>query len=614
MGKKKKARQEPVRFDWKSYHRLWRTFGRHLLPYWRTMLLAGIGMVLTTVVELARPWPLKLILDHVILGRTLPESGRWLEIFGTGALDLLLPITLLIVVIAIAQASFSYMNKYLMMVVGERLTVDIRDRIFVHLQALSLDFHGKSRSGDLVLRLTSDIGKLKRLFIDLVQDLASHTLRVTGIVITMLWIDWRLCAVAVAIVPVLYGLTRFFSGNVKRYQKEQRDRESDVASIVQENMLSISLIQAYTAEAKEQERFRRENNSSLVAQIRTAKLSKSYKRAVQVLIASGTAAVAYMGARQVLGAAMSPGDLVVFMAYLKELYGPIDKFSDMFVEMAQHVVSGERLAELVEEPVVICDSQTAVKAPRFRGEVQFVDVDFSYRHGKSVLQNLDLHVLPGQSVALVGSSGAGKSTLAKLLLRFYDPRAGHILIDGNDIRSYTLASLREQITVLLQDTFLFRKSVRDNLAFGRPDASEEEILAAARAAQAHDFIMKLPQKYDTLIEEAGTNFSGGQKQRLNIARAILRDAPILILDEPTTGLDAIAEAEINAALRRLTAGRTTFIMAHRFSTILEADHIVLLEHGKILQQGTHEQLLEESDKYRSLWELQSGGRRPDQVA
>jgi ATP-binding cassette subfamily B protein len=317
--------------------------------------------------------------------------------------------------------------------------------------------------------------------------------------------------------------------------------------------------------------------------------------------------VLYWGARRVMGGELSPGDLLVFTAYLKELYGPIDKFSEILVDLAQAVVSGERLVELVEQPVVVRDEPGAVVAPRLRGDVEFRNVSFAYKKGQAVLRDLSFRARAGQTVALVGSSGAGKSTMANLLMRFYDPSSGAVLVDGTDMRAYTVHSLRNQITVVLQDNFLFRKSVRDNIAFGRNESTDEEVIAAAKAAQAHEFIMSLPQGYDTLVEERGGNFSGGQKQRLSVARAILRDAPILILDEPTTGLDALAEAQINIALNRLMHGRTTFVIAHRFSTIANADHILVIEDGQVAEEGTHEQLLECSATYRNLYELQYGG-------
>jgi ATP-binding cassette subfamily B protein len=610
----KKLEEADAEFDYQGYKRVWRTFAPDLFRHWRLLSIAIFGMILSVASELARPWPLKLVFDYVLLGHSLPPRFAWLSRFvGSEPVQLLLPICGLIVLVAATNAFFSYMNKYLMSVVGETVVVSVRERIFVHLQALSLNFHEKSRSGDLVVRLTSDINKLKRLLIDSIQDMGSHIIRLVGISITMMWMDWKLSLVAFAVLPLLYAATHFFSQRVHEQQKDKRSRESDVASIVTENMLSISLIQAYQAEGTERARFQKQNLKSLDAEIRTAQLSKSFKRAVQITIALGTALVIYFGARRALGGAMSPGDLLVFTAYLKDLYGPIDKFSEILVDLASAVVSGERLVELVDQPVVIKDAPDAKPAPSLHGDVEFRDVSFAYKKGQMVLKHLSFKARAGQMVALVGSSGAGKSTMANLILRFYDPTEGAVLVDGNDIRGYTLVSLRRQITVLLQDTHLFRKTIGENIALGRPDASEEDVVAAAKAAQAHDFIMALPNGYDTLIEERGVNFSGGQKQRLTIARAILRNSPILILDEPTTGLDALAEAQINQALQRLMYARTTFVIAHRFSTIINADHILMVEEGKITEEGTHEELLERSTTYRNLYELQSGGRASDEA-
>jgi ATP-binding cassette subfamily B protein len=609
--KKKQAEAEAaVEFSYQGYKKVWRTFAPDLFRHWKLLSVATLGMILSVASDLAKPWPLKLVFDYVLLERQLPPNAAWLaRLAGSEPVQLLLPLALMTVAIAIANAFFSYINKYLMSVVGETMVVEVRERIFVHLQSLSLNFHGQSRSGDLVVRLTSDINKLKKLFVDSLQDFGSHSIRLIGICATLIWMDWRLFVLGLAIVPILYGITHYFSTRVKEQQKKKRSRESDVASIVQENMLSISLIQAYQQEEQEKERFQKQNRRSLEAELRTAQLSKTFKRTTQILISMGSAAVLYWGARRVLGGELSPGDLLVFTAYLKELYGPIDKFSEILVDLAQAVVSGERLVELVEQPVVVRDQPGAQPAPRWRGDVEFRGVSFAYKKGQTVLHDLSFRARAGQTVALVGSSGAGKSTMANLLMRFYDPTSGAVLLDGTDIRSFTLQSVRNQITVVLQDNFLFRKTVRENIAFGRPDASEDEIVAAARAAQAHEFIQTLPQGYDTLVEERGVNFSGGQKQRLSIARAILRDAPILILDEPTTGLDALAEAQINQALVRLMHGRTTFVIAHRFSTIANADHILVIEDGQVAEEGTHDDLLERSSTYRKLYELQYGGGR-----
>ena len=345
----------------------------------------------------------------------------------------------------------------------------------------------------------------------------------------------------------------------------------------------------------------------LKAQLRALRLQKTYTRLTDFLVTLSTAGVLYFGGRAALGGDILPGTLVVFIAYLRHIYGhSVEKAGELLLSLTKSYIAGEQLLELVENDLVIQDEPHAVPAPPFKGRVEFKNVSFAYKKGQEVLKQLNFVVEPGETVALVGHSGAGKSTLISLLLRFYDPQQGQILIDGEDIRTFTLKSLRHQITIVLQDARLFRQTVRENIAFGTPDATEEEIIEAAKIAEAHDFIMQLPEEYDTVMYEGGDNFSGGQKQRLNLARAIVRDTPILILDEPMTGLDARAEANINAALHRLTRDKTTFIIAHKFSTIASADKVLLLEAGQLAHQGTHEQLLRKSAQYRELYALHLG--------
>ncbi len=377
-----------------------------------------------------------------------------------------------------------------------------------------------------------------------------------------------------------------------------------MASLVQESVTSKNVVQAFAREEQEKERFARESEESLDAGLEKVKVSKGFARTVEVIIAVGTAIVVYIGARRALEGYITPGDLIVFMAYLKDLYKPAGGLSELIMKFSGSLVCGERVAEILETKVKVADAPGAIDAPPFKGEVVFENVTFGYDPGRPVLKDISFKVNPGEMVALIGSSGTGKSTIVNLLLRFYDPWEGRILIDGQDIRRYTLKSLREQISVVLQSPLLFQRTVRENIAYGNPEAGLEETVDAAKGAQAHDFIMGLSHRYDTFLGEGGTNLSGGQRQRIALARAILKDVPIFVLDEPVTGLDAAAEAKLGETLDRLMKGKTTFIIAHRFSTILKADLILLVEEGRIVEQGTHEQLLAKSDLYRRLYSLQ----------
>ncbi len=369
-------------------------------------------------------------------------------------------------------------------------------------------------------------------------------------------------------------------------------------------MTSTDLVQAFAREEQEQKRFAEESEESLNAALERVKVSKGFGRTVEVIIAVGTAIVVYLGARGVLAGQITPGDLIVFVSYLRDLYKPVGGLSELLIDISGSLVGGERIAEILEAEVKVTDAPDAVEAPPFRGEVVFKNVTFAYDPGLPVLQNLSFQASPGERVALIGSSGTGKSTVFNLLLRFYDPKEGGILIDGQDIRCYTLKSLREQISVVLQDPVLFHRTVRENIAYGKPEASFEEIVKAAKMAQAHDFIVRLSQGYNTLVSGGGANLSGGQRQRMALARAILKNAPIFILDEPTSGLDAETEAKLNEILDRFMKGKTSFVIAHRFSTIMKSDLILMIEEGRIAEQGTHEQLYANSPQYRQLYDLQ----------
>ena len=595
---------EGIKFGtiWKLYA----TFGPHLKPYWKWFVLAYAGLLGTVLVNLIKPWPLKLIFDYVLLDKPMPERATYVtSILGDDKPTLLIVFCVCIVLVVVLDGLFSYSHKYLVAAAGERVINDIRRWVFDHLQVLPQSFHGASRSGDLTLRLTSDINAIKKLLIGSVQTFATYLLTFVSLIATMLWMDWRLTLVAMAVVPPLYVMSFRFSRKVEVLEKTKRAKESEVASIVQETMTSMPVVQAFTQEDQERQRFAKATDESLMADLKKMRLSRTLRRAVQVVIASGTALVIWYGARRALAGEVTPGDLIVFAAYLKDLYNPIGGFSELVTDFIGAVVGSERIAAIMKADNTVKDSPQAITAPPFEGAVTFEDVTFGYKPGNPVLQNLSFTVKPGQTVALVGSSGTGKSTIVNLLLRFFDPWEGRILIDGQDLRRFKLESLRRQMSVVLQESILFRRTIGENIAYGKPHARFEEIVAAAKAAQTHSFIMKLPHGYDTLVSERGVNLSGGQRQLIALARAILRNAPILILDEPVTGLDAITESQLNATLVRLIEGRTTFVIAHRLSTIQKADVILVIDEGKVVERGTHAELLANSHLYSHLYSLQS---------
>jgi ABC-type multidrug transport system fused ATPase/permease subunit len=590
--------------------RLYKVFGRHYKKHWKLLGAAYFGLLGTILIALLLPWPLKLVLDYVVLKTPLPGEAAFLtKWIGNNAPSLLLALVLAYVLLRVLDSLVSYLHKVGLLSAGEMMANEIRERIFAHLQRLSLSFHESARSGDLIYRLTSDINDIKLLLVQVPDYFIYRLVMIFSHVGLMLVLEWRLALIAFSVVPILYYFNRRISGKVESATKQKKNKESDVTSLIAENVAAMALVQAYGREDLQQTRFESENRQSLESEITATRLSKMFKRISELLVAGGTFGVVYFGGSLALDGAILPGTLVLFASYLKNLYTPIDKVAALMLDIAKAQVSGGRLLELVECDMVMQDGPRAIPAPLFKGRIEFRHVSFSYQKGNAVLKNLSFFVEPGETLALVGHSGAGKSTLISLLLRFYDPQKGQILIDGRDLREFTLKSLRGQMTVVMQEAKLFNKTVRENIGFGKMDATEDEIIRAAKLAQAHDFIMRIPEGYGTMIDEGGDNLSGGQKQRLNIARAIIRNTPILILDEPATALDAKAEAQIHAALDELMKGKTTFIIAHKFSTIANADKILVLEEGKLAGYGTHDELMRSSRDYRELYELQFGRQR-----
>ncbi len=608
--RQKAKKKEREKLDLKGLAKTYKTFGRHYKKYWKILTVAYLFLFATIGVAVLSPWPLKLILDHLILDEPLDQSVAFLKpIFDIDPKLLLLVLALAIVVLAVLEAVFSYVNKFYVSSTGDRINADIRERVFAHLQRLSLSFHDSARSGNLVYLLTSDANEMSAIMIDFPQDFTQRIVTFGAYAAIMLALDWRLGLIALSTVPLIYLFTKYFGASMKGAIRRKREREGEVASIVAENITAMALVQAYGREDTERSRFNVEAQQSLDAQLHALRFHKTYSRITEFLVTMSTAGVLYFGGRFALHDDITAGTLVLFVSYLRDVYGSFDKFSGLFIKLAQSQVSAERLLDLVENDMVVRDEPKAMPAPAFKGRIEFRDVNFAYKRGQNVLKHLNFVVEPGETVALVGHSGAGKSTLISLLLRFYDPQQGQILIDGMDIRQFTIKSLREQMTILLQDAMLFRQTVRENIAFGKKDATEEEIIEAAKRAEAHEFISQMPDGYDTMMYESGDNLSGGQKQRINIARAIIRNTPIVILDEPVTGLDAKAEAKVNLAIQHLTRGKTTFIIAHKFSTIVNANKIIMLEEGQLAHLGTHEQLLRQSPPYRELYELQFGWQR-----
>jgi ABC-type multidrug transport system fused ATPase/permease subunit len=488
-----------------------------------------------------------------------------------------------LVVIVLVESTAGYFQKVLFSRVGHSTTTDVLEQTFTHLQTLP---RGEKTSGDLIVRLTSDIKTTRDLLVEHQQRLAVYVLTFVGTATVMATLNWKLTLMGLAVVPVIFMVSWHFSRAIRASARQKRKREGAVASAVHESLSGLPVIQAFAQEEEEQRRFHEQAFGSLEANVETSRLGGAFNRVVTLLNTLGTASVIGFGAMSVLDRRLSPGELVVFAAYMNDLYRPIQNLSDQTARFLESLVSGERVLEVLQTAPRIRDRRSAIWAPRFRGNIAFDRVTFGYERGVPVLSDVSFEVSTGEMVALVGESGCGKSTILHLMLRFFDPWSGRILIDGQDIRQYKLRSLRNQIGVVLQDSFLFRRSVFENIQYGRSGATFVEVRAAAEAAHAHEFIEELPNGYDTVLDELGANLSGGQRQRIALARAFLRNAPILIMDEPTSGLDIQTEAELLKTLNELIRGKTAITIAHRTLAIEAAHRTLILERGRIVNASS----------------------------
>jgi ATP-binding cassette, subfamily B, bacterial len=576
-----------------------RLFAPFIRAHWRGFVPPILGVVAMSFVGLLKPWPLKFLIDDVL---HVGQDGENSEI----SLAVISAIAGAIVGIAALQGLFSYVKDFFLSATSQRVAFSARRALFEHIQRLSLTFHDRKRTGDMLTRVTSDVTKVQELIADkLVVDGLTSIVQFVGMLVVMLVIDWKLGLIAIAWAPLVLVTSSYFRRRIRVQEQRVREREGDMTSLAQETMSSIRVVKAFGRERHTVERFEEQTGEMLEASVRVARLEAAFSFVITLLTALGLAAMVFFGAYQVAAGALTAGTLVVFIAYMRDLQSPLNLISRLYAKLARVMVRAERIAEVLQEQPVVVERPHARKAPRFRGSVRFENVSFGYTPDRLVLRDVDLVIEPGEIVALVGPTGAGKSTIASLLLRLYDPIEGTILIDDHDIREYKLATVIDQIAVVLQESLLFQASIRENIAYGKLDASEEEIREAAWVAYADEFIQALSEGYDTVVGERGTTLSGGQRQRVAIARAVIRDAPLLILDEPTTGLDADAEATVMEAMERLMEGRTTVVIAHKLSTVRKADRIYVLDDGRVAEEGTHQALLARGGPYARAFYSQS---------
>ena len=586
MTQKKPARR--YKFRPGAIHAIFKKFSPHLKAHRRTVIAACICMLGATLAEVARPWPIKILFDGLLIPQDNPGVMiEWLTGIVRSGDGLLAVIVGSILLIAVMSGLFGFGQSYLLASVGQKVVAAIRSQLYAHVQRLSQSFHDERSTGDLLSRLTEDVRMMRDLLVSSAVFLLARSLAVALTIAVMLLMDWKLTLIALVVLPLLAASAVRIGNQIKGAARRQRRKESKIAQVMAERISAIKVVQAYAREAYEDQEFNKQNNASAKAGLVATRLEANLDRVVQILLAFGTAMVVWYGVYRVRAGMLTPGDLLVFTAYLASLYKPIRKIASLTGRISKATVCGERILAILDTKPDIADAPDAIEAGRLTGHIEIVDVDFAYHPGCPVLTGANLTIEPGEAIAFMSESGSGKTTLANLLLRFYDPQAGSIRIGGTDIREFTVASLRNQIAVVLQESILFNSSISENISYGKLDATPDQILAAARLANAHGFISAMTDGYDTIVGERGATLSGGQRQRIAIARAIVRDAPILILDEPLSGLDTQNETEVRQAMRSLMADRTAIIITHDTETALMADRIMTLQDGRLIEM-THE--------------------------
>ncbi|GAT03113.1 ABC-type multidrug transport system, ATPase and permease component [Mycolicibacterium fortuitum subsp. acetamidolyticum] len=572
-------------------------------------MVAGIFAVLLVQIAtgLAAPWPLKVVLDSVVGHHPLPS---WLHgllqplLGGESKMHIAGLAAIMVLVIAVVAAIASYVSNYLTETVGQRIGNDLRTRAYHHLQQLSLNYFDTHRVGPILSTLTDDVDTIQGFASSSTLGIATDLLTIVGMLAMMLWLQWDFTLIALAVAPLLLLFVSRIRKAVKAATHEVRKRESDIVAVAEEGLQSIRVVKAFDREDMQERELAIAGQQAVDAALNARRVKSVVSPIVGVVVAACTAVVLWRGSALILAGAMTAGTLTVFISYLASFFKPVQDLAKLTNTIAMASVGVDRVNALLTAETSVEEKPDAIDAGRIKGAISFERVAFSYDSATPVLRDVTFEVEPGQLVGVVGHTGSGKSSLVSLIPRFYDPSMGTVRVDGVDLREYKLHELRSQIAYVLQDTVLFRGTIRDNIAFGRPDADHDEIVEMAKLANAHEFISEMPQGYDSPVGERGLTLSGGQRQRIGIARALIRDSPILILDEPTAALDAESERLVMSALQRLMKDRTVITIAHRLSTIRDADKIVVLEEGRVVEQGTHTELLTAGGRYAELHRIQ----------
>ncbi len=575
-------------------------------PYRKYVVIILIGMLLETLMGLATPWPLKIILDNVVDHQPLPKMIRWMNnFFPAENIYQLAAIAAISYIFIIAVGALgSFLDNYYNEKVAQYIADDLRRKMYHHLQHLSLAYYDSHQTGNLLSTLTGDVSTIQDFASTTMLNILVDCLTILGMIGIMFYLDPEFTLVALAVTPFLLFFISYFKKAMKRATREVRKDQSNMLIVMQKGLESIRAVNAYGREDYEEDRLRKVSLETLNAAMKARRVKSSISPVVAIIISVCTAFVLWRGADLVLRGVMSVGALTIFISYIAKFFSPVKDLAKMTSTIAQVTVALERVEAILKTDTVIPQKENAYHPGQLKGNIVFDNVSFSYNPETPIIQNFNLEIFCGQRIGICGPTGCGKSTIVSLIARFYDPISGRILIDGTDITDFTIDGLREQIGFVLQDTVLFYGTIRENIAYGKPDSTEEEIKEAARLANAIDFIEKLPYGFDTIVGERGVTLSGGQRQRIGIARAVVRNSPILILDEPTSSLDAESEKIVMEAMENLMSGRTVIIIAHRLNTIRNADKIIVLSDGNISEAGTHDELIRNDHLYAEMYNAQ----------
>lgn len=563
----------------------------YIKPYMPRLMAAVVCIVLAAAANLYVPWIMKDVIDKVLAQKDML---------------LLNGIALGIVVVFFFRGLFFYGQTYLVSYIAQRVIIDIREELYRHLQRLSLSYYEKRKTGTIMSYITNDVAALQTALIDSLIEMVTEGAILIGSLGTMFYLHWKLSLLTLVTMPIIAQAMKIFGRKLKASGTVMQEKVADITSVLQESISSVRVIQSFVREDYEIERFKVQNLLNFRAQMKNTQIMATLTPVVEFLAALGVTCIIWYGGYEVVNGNLTAGALVAFLVYAVNLANPVKRLSRVFGNVQRAMAAAERVFSVLDTKPEIMDKPGAKDLPEIVGNVRFDRVTFEYKPGRAALKEITLEAEQGQMIALVGSSGAGKSTIANLIPRFYEIQSGSIQIDGIDIKDVKLRSLREQIGIVPQETVLFNGTIRDNILYGRLDADEAEIVAAAKAANAHEFICAMPKGYDTQIGERGATLSGGQRQRISIARAILKNPRILILDEATSALDTESEKIVQAALDKLMIGRTSFVIAHRLSTILKADAILVMDKGRIVERGSHRELMELGGLYSNLYHIQFG--------